>query len=295
MPELPEVESVRQSLEPIVGARVKRVRVRTRRVLVVPGDPVGGFSRSSSGARPKPVRRGALLDGSRIARLERHGKQLAVLSDTGPALGIHLGMTGRVLIVAADDRTPARAHDHVVWTLDDGRGVVFNDARRFGGVWAYADEAALRERWSALGPDALTIDGPALRARLARTTRAIKGALLDQGVLAGVGNIYADESLHAARIHPELRADRLRPDDAERLAAALRAILGHAVQAGGSTLADGTYTDADGQAGSYATRHAVYGRGGQACRVCGSVLRSGTLAQRTTVWCPRCQRAPRRA
>ncbi len=290
MPELPEVESVRRSLLPIVGARVERVAVRTRRSLVVPGDPPGGFSRARGDVKPRPVPRGALLDGATIKRLDRHGKQLAIGSGDGRALLIHLGMTGRVEI---RDSPRAQTHDHVVWALADGRRVVFNDARRFGGVWALPDTAALHARWNALGPDALTIDASDLRERLRRSARPIKAALLDQAVLAGVGNIYADESLHAARIHPARLASSIRADDAERLAGAIRRILQAAVDAGGSTLRDGTYSDASGAAGSYATRHAAYGRAGEPCTRCDVTLVSDVIAQRTSVWCPRCQRAPR--
>ncbi|MEQ8768929.1 MAG: bifunctional DNA-formamidopyrimidine glycosylase/DNA-(apurinic or apyrimidinic site) lyase [Phycisphaerales bacterium] len=289
MPELPEVESVRRSLLPIVGSRVERATVRTRRSLVVAGDPPGGFSRARSEIKPRPVRRGTLLDGAAIQRLDRHGKQLAIVADDGRSALIHLGMTGRVEI---RDSATARTHDHVVWALSDGRRVVFNDARRFGGVWALPDAAALRARWEALGPDALTIDAADLRDRLKRSARPVKAALLDQTVLAGVGNIYADESLHAARVHPARLASSLRADAVDRLAGSIRAILRAAVDAGGSTLRDGTYSDASGAAGSYATRHAAYGRAGEPCRRCGAGLVSDVIAQRTSVWCPRCQRAP---
>ncbi len=292
MPELPEVESVRRSLLPIVGARVERATVRTRRSLVVPGDPPGGFSRTRAGTKPRPVRRGALLDGAAIERLERHGKQLAIVGDDGRAVLIHLGMTGRVEI---RDAARAQTHDHVVWALEGGRRIVFNDARRFGGVWALPDTAALRTRWHALGPDALTISAADLRGRLRRSERPVKAALLDQSVLAGVGNIYADESLFRARIHPARPASSLRADAVGRLAGSIREILRAAVNAGGSTLRDGTYSDASGTAGSFATRHAAYGRAGEPCVRCGAALASAVIAQRTSVWCPRCQRAARLA
>jgi formamidopyrimidine-DNA glycosylase len=139
-----------------------------------------------------------------------------------------------------------------------------------------------------LGPDALEVSGERLFERTRGSARAIKAGLLDQRVLAGVGNIYADESLFLAGIAPRRRAERLSREQCERLAACVRGVLAVAIEAGGSTLRD--YVDADGRAGASQFAHRVYGRGGQACVACGRVLRSAVVGQRTTVWCGGCQK-----
>lgn len=287
MPELPEVEHLRQTLVPlVVGRRVRRVRLVRRDVVIRPGDPAGGFSRSGLVPATHTVPARELLSGQRITEILRHGKQLAIIADSGRVLCVHLGMTGRLL------HLPARAHrpDHVhaVWTLDDGSRVLFRDPRRFGGLWIFSGLEELRgARWSALGPDALTITSHALRSALGRTRRGVKAALLDQRVLAGVGNIYADEALFDASLHPARRADGIGSDGCVRLARAIRTVLRRATDAGGSTLRD--YADARGAPGAFQRRHRVYGRAGLPCARCGTPLESALLAQRGTTWCPTCQ------
>jgi formamidopyrimidine-DNA glycosylase len=283
MPELPEVESVRRSLEPcLTGRGVTRVECRRRDVVVAPGDPPGGFSRHRGHARPVPIVPGMLLEGRTIRGLDRRGKQLALLTDSGPALIVHLGMTGRLEHTTGGDDPP---HTHLVWVLDDGSRLRFADPRRFGLVRiAPAGPAPL---WAELGPDALTIGARTLHGAVCRSRRAIKAILLDQAVLAGVGNIYADEALHASGVHPARPGASLDAAETGRLAREIRGVLGRAVRAGGSTVRD--YRDGAGRPGSYQHRHRVYGRGGLACVSCGGVLEQGTIAQRTTVWCPRCQ------
>lgn len=287
MPELPEVESVRRSLLPhLRGQAVAAVDIRRADVITWEGL-----------ARPPRLvreRDAGLLVGSRVSDVERHGKQLALVS--GPDAGarvvvVQLGMTGQLFALAPGAHLPNPSHVHVVWRLASGARVVFRDARRFGGITVLADRRALDERWSALGPDALTIQAAQLAEGLRSTKRAVKAALLDQKVLAGVGNIYADEALFRAGISPRALASRLGPERVARLAASVREVLGEAVGAGGSSLTDGTYFDADGNPGNFQARHAVYGRGGEACRVCGKKLREGSILKRTTVWCTGCQRA----
>lgn len=284
MPELPEVECVRRSLEPrLVGRRIGAVRV-FRQDYCMAYDERG---------RERRVRGEDLLEGARITGVTRRGKHLAVIAEDGRGMALHLGMSGQLLWNAARGAGERDPHVHVRWTVEDdepgGGGVLaFRDPRRFGGVWAYPTLAALVEaRWRELGPDALEISGAELRSRLGGTRRAIKAALLDQGVLAGVGNIYADESLFRARLHPERIAGELGADDTERLARAIREVLRDAVRLGGSTLRD--YRDANGDAGEYQGAHEVYGRGGEACRRCGRTLESLRVGQRTTVYCPGCQ------
>ncbi|MGP1347354.1 MAG: DNA-formamidopyrimidine glycosylase family protein [Phycisphaerales bacterium] len=313
MPELPEVERLRRSLVPrIVGRVVVGVSVRRRDVVVGPGDPAGGYQRSgrggggrdggagggeSGGGRRFPrLDRRVLLLGMRVEGVERLGKQLGIMgsdgggSDGGGGVVVHLGMTGTLLhSVGGGKGRGAGDHVHVVWSFDDGGVLAFRDPRRFGGVWGFRTVAELRERrWGVLGVDALAIDGPGLGAALAGSKASVKARLLDQRVVAGIGNIYADEALHAAGISPMRAGGLVETDECDRLAAAVRSIMGRAIEAGGSTLRD--YRDADGVGGAFQLEHRVYGRGGEACLGCGGVLERGVVAQRTTVWCPVCQR-----
>lgn len=296
MPELPEVESIRLSLVPkLVGRTVTEVVLHRRDVLVAPGDPFGGFARQRGSKKVKParVRKAELLEGAVVTGIERRGKQLAVVGESAElgravALGIQLGMSGQLFHRAAGQRVPQASHVHAEWRLNDGARLVFRDPRRFGGLRVFSSAEDLAAHWVALGPDALTIDAAALAKGLAGTERAIKAVLLDQGVIAGIGNIYADEALFVSGIPPSRVAASLTPAQTEALAAAMRTVLAAAISAGGSTLRD--YVDADGNPGSYKASHQVYGRGGKACARCGRALSEGTLAQRTTVWCAHCQR-----
>lgn len=269
MPELPEVENVRKSLEPrLVGRRIVRAELRRRDVLTVHG---------RAGARR------ALLEGDVIAAIERRGKQLAIVGESGRTLVVHLGMTGRLLATHEQGE-----HEHARWSLDDGGRFVFRDPRRFGGLWSYESfDAVRRERWAELGPDALEAD-ERLKDRLGGTRRPIKAALLDQAVLAGVGNIYADEALFACGIRPTRRGGTLTAAEASALAQAIREVLHKAIDAGGSSIRD--YVNGDGMRGNAQLKLLVYGRGGEGCARCGGRLRQTTVAQRTTVYCPNCQR-----
>jgi formamidopyrimidine-DNA glycosylase len=298
VPELPEVESLRLSLLPkLLGRTVTSARLFRRDILVAPGDPVGGFSRQRTAAakgslrlaiRPKPYRSADLLVGSTITALTRHGKQLAILTPDR-AMIVQLGMTGSIDFLAPDEKRDT--HAHALWTLDTSLRFRFHDPRRFGSLRIFRSTADLNAHWSTLGPDALTITDEELRSALADTRRPIKAALLDQSILAGVGNIYADESLFLARVHPATIAAQIPSNAVARLADAIRSTLAAAVTAGGSTLRD--YTDANGSPGTYVASHRVYGRGGLACLTCGSKLSHALLAQRTTVWCPQCQHHPK--
>lgn len=311
MPELPEVESIRRALHgQLVGATVRGVSVLRRDVIVGLGDPQGGFSRqrsersaSNAATSPTALRPGDLLDGFIIDRLERRGKQLAIigrLPKPSPpriaerALVVQLGMTGQLLLGEAPSNPRSLAHVHIRWDLAPAKSrtahtLLFRDPRRFGGVRIFESSDALYEHWAtALGPDALSITPEHLARSLTDSQRAIKAALLDQAVLAGVGNIYADEALFRAGISPRRLAAKVRASEAEPLAESIRAVLEHAILRGGSTLRD--YVTPDGQPGTYQLAHNVYGRAGQPCPRCGGKLKSATIAQRTTTWCPNCQR-----
>jgi formamidopyrimidine-DNA glycosylase len=261
----------------VLGARVVSAELRRADVC------------ASVGADGAEVMSGPLelLLGARIVSLRRHGKQIAIVGEDGRTLVVHLGMTGQVLVNAA-----VVTHGHAVWRLERGGQQVemtFRDPRRFGGLWTFPSFEAARERlWAGLGPDALELEGETLREACAGTVRAVKAVLLDQGVTAGVGNIYADESLFRAGIRPTRRGRLVKGDELERLAEAVRGVLAEAIEAGGSTLRD--YADADGKRGRAQEGHAVYGRGGEACVRCGGTLRQGVVGQRTTVWCASCQK-----
>lgn len=304
MPELPEVECVRRSLERgLIGRTVRAVEVRRRDIITAPGDPPGGFARSRAARNhpvrpPAPVTPADLLVGFTIERIDRLGKQLAIHGvDARPgrrsAIVVHLGMTGQLLLEGPSSAGSQVDHSHIVWTLDGPSGLlIFRDPRRFGGVRLALNAEAVDRLWADLGPDALDITADELRSALRSARRPIKSALLDQSVLAGVGNIYADEALWRARIAPGRPARGLSVDDCERLAAGIRGVLREAIDSGGSTIRD--YVDGSGRAGSFQLRHAVYGRGGLPCPRCGRRLASAVVAQRTTVWCRACQRASSR-
>lgn len=274
MPELPEVETVRRSLRPLIGRRI--VSARLRRV---------DICTTADGGRARPA---DLLVGATIVELSRLGKRLAIIARDGRTIVIHLGMSGQLRLLATGEARVRESHVHAEWQTDEGSVMYFRDPRRFGGLWTLPDRDALDEHWSDLGPDALRIRWEDLAAAAGRSRRAIKAALLDQAVLAGVGNIYADEALFLAGIRPTRLASRLKPQEWQQLAAAVRTTLKDAIRARGSTLRD--YRDAAGNSGRAQLRHAVYGRAGEACTVCGNTLRRITLAQRTTVFCTDCQR-----
>lgn len=314
MPELPEVECIRRALEgSIIGARVQRARLLRRDVLVAPGDPAGGFSRQRGRAAPaalgggvglgtvaiaplaRPVRKVDLLEGQTITAVLRRGKQLALIADDRRALMVHLGMTGQLLVLPSQE-VPTMNHIHLSLRLmidrqSPSRDLLFRDPRRFGLLRVVRAVEHHDDLWRSgvqpLGPDALEICGAELHASLSTSRRPIKAALLDQSVLAGVGNIYADESLFLAGIAPSTIASELSAARADRLAAAIQEVLTRAILAGGSTLRD--YVTPDGEPGTFQLVHAVYGRAGEPCAVCGAPLRSAVLAQRSTVWCSMCQ------
>ncbi len=290
MPELPEVEHLRLSLLPrLLGRTFTVARVHRRDVVVAPGDPPGGFARAKSTARPRRLDAVSLLVGAPIAELRRTGKQLAIIADDGRTACIHLGMSGQLRWHAPDGNRRNATHEHLTWRLDDDSTLVFRDPRRFGGIWVFPSIAALQtSRWSTLGPDALSITPDALSAGLLNSERPLKAALLDQSVIAGVGNIYADEALFMSRISPVRAASALHRKEVESLVASIRKIMLASINAGGSSLRD--YLDGDGNRGENQRGFAVYGRGGEPCIRCSTPLASMRVAQRATVMCRTCQR-----
>lgn len=270
MPELPEVETTRRGLEArVVGREIRDVVVRQPRLRwPVPGDLA------------------KRLRGATVSGIRRRGKYLLFDCGSGHLL-VHLGMSGSLTLVPPG--RPARAHDHVDLSLDSGDIVRLNDPRRFGAMlWVRdpARHALLRE----LGPEPFdeAFDGAYLH-RVARGRRApVKQFLMDSRVVTGIGNIYANEALFAARIHPARAAGRISPERFGRLAREIRATLGRALAAGGSTLRD--YVGSDGAPGRFQREYAVYGREGEACPSCGSPVRSMRQGGRATFLCASCQR-----
>lgn len=282
MPELPEVETVRRGLASrVVGRRIIAVEI--------------GRERSVRRVGPEAVVHG--LTGARIVDARRRGKYLLCgLDNDGEQLEmmVHLRMSGRLLLVPAGQARPL--HTHVVMHLDGGgEELRFVDPRTFGEVvvCAAGDIDEVIPELARLGPDPLVdaFDADILGGRLARRRSPIKNVLLDQHVIAGIGNIYADEILHRAGIRWDRRADRLARGTLERLAATICGVLADAVEAGGSTLEDTQYVDVEGASGTFQEFHRVYGRAGLPCITCGdAVIRRTMRAGRSTSWCPACQR-----
>lgn len=285
MPELPEVESIRRTLErSIAGQAIRVAHVQRTDIVGTPGKLRAGRGQSTSCDADSPMR-AALLDGARAASIARRGKQLAIVATDGRALVVHLGMSGR-LVVAPRSPGAHPAHTHVAWDVGESSIMRFTDPRRFGALVPCASAHQLDEHWRDLGPDALAISDSALMQALASRRTSVKAALLDQSLVAGLGNIYVDETLHRAGIHPMMRSHRAAMH-AELIARCMRTVLGAAVAAGGSTLRD--YVDAAGNPGAYATLHRVYGRAGEPCDRCQSTIRSAVVGGRTTAFCARCQ------
>lgn len=282
MPELPEVESLRRDLEArILGSRVVQSRVLRPDVL-----------HRSAGAPDVP-----LPEGSVVNRLLRHGKQLVIETSDHGCLLVHLGMSGSLRVVPdADAHAIERErHVHARWMLRTRQGELIHlrhrDPRRFGWLESHRSmQSILHDCWNQLGPDALEVQPSHLIAAFVESRRALKSALLDQSVTAGIGNIYVDESLFRAGLHPCMQVRRLKPDQVDRLATTIRTVLQQAVARGGSTIQD--HRTADGGWGSFQKLHKVYGRAGLPCATCKAPLTSMLVQQRMTVFCKSCQ--PRR-
>jgi formamidopyrimidine-DNA glycosylase len=267
MPELPEVEVTRRQLEPLLVGRTI-VGVRT-------GAPSYFFL-------TPPRRLARRLLGRRVLAVDRVGKYLLARLDDGARFLMHLGMTGQI------GEAPDDAHTHLrLEFADGGRTVRFHDVRKFGKV-QLLEPGQRSPRVDRLGPDALGIAADRLLAATRARRAAIKTVLLDQAVVAGIGNIYADEALFAAAIRPTRRAGSVTREECRRLAKAVRRILRQGIQAGGSTISD--YRSPEGRPGDYQERHRVYGRTGEPCRRCRTPIRRRVIGQRSSHYCPRCQR-----
>lgn len=271
MPELPEVETTRRGLEPLlVGQRIRAAVVRNRRL-----------------RRPVPRRLPQLIAGATIRSLARRGKYL--LFDCGAGtLIVHLGMSGRLWVL--DGETPATVHDHFDLVLENGTVVRLRDPRRFGLVLWQAGDPLAHALLAGIGPEPLAdgFSGTALHARTRGRSAAIKHVLMDSRVVAGVGNIYANEALFGAGIDPRTAAGRLSRSRCAVLADTIRETLERAIVAGGSSLRD--YVGSDGLAGNFQSQFMVYDRAGEPCRRCGAMIKGVRQGQRSTFFCPVCQR-----
>jgi len=270
MPELPEVETVVRDLQPLLVSKcIVSMRV--------------GKHKLRHPWKPRWTKR---VTGRKVAALRRRGKWIIIDLDNDSHLLAHLGMTGRFTVEPPEAKTGA--HTHLIFTLDSGAQLRFRDVRRFGSVRHCATSTELeRELASKLGPEPWELTPDRWLASLKATSRCLKAVLLDQHIVAGVGNIYADEALFAARLAPRQRGRRTSPEQAEQLRLAIVAVLDRAIAARGTTFRD--YVGGNGQAGGFQHALAVYGRASEACRECGNEIRLTRLAGRSTHYCPNCQ------
>lgn len=282
MPELPEVETVARGLQKsIAGRRIVSIRLGKTDFI----DDPGALEQH--------------LPGRQIEAVERYGKfmllRLSARANAGEngdaeaaSLLVHLGMTGQLAPYAAAQ--PSAKHTHVWFGLDDGRELRYTDPRRFGRM-AYLTGAVLAEELTAFGADPLLVSGEEFAGRIRSRSAQVKALLLNQSVLRGVGNIYADESLWRAKIHPMRRGAELSKKQAQVLWRVLQDVLRKAIVAGGSSISD--FLDAEGQPGEYQRHHRAYGREGKRCYRCGDAIRRVIVAGRSSYFCPKCQPAPR--
>jgi formamidopyrimidine-DNA glycosylase len=262
VPELPEVETVARSIACVVGRRILAAEFRCARIL-----------------RGDAQQMSAALAGRRIRAIHRSGKFILIELESGQYLTVHLGMTGKLLLGPGDGR-----HTHAILTFD--RGLLrYEDQRQFGRIEL---SRGLPARISKLGPEPLEISFQEFAVRLQRRKTRIKALLLDQTFVRGIGNIYADEILFRAGIHPFAVAARLSKDRARRLHRAMVEVLAEAIEKGGSSISD--YVDGEGRRGFFQLEHRVYQRTGEPCLTCGAPIRRTLVAQRGTHFCPRCQR-----
>jgi formamidopyrimidine-DNA glycosylase len=291
MPELPEVEITRRQIAPkLVGRTIRAVRTTKPSYFFL--------------TPPKELQR--RLAGRRIDSLSRHGKYLIAVLDDTSRLFLHLGMTGQLFTASTRSvrllsttrggaLTPESQgqfapdlHTHLALGFEDEQDdVLFRDVRKFGKV-RWLPGGASDPRLDKLGPDALTVTGPLLYEATRTRKTAIKTVLLDQEVIAGVGNIYADEALFRAKIRPSRSARTITRKEANLLAAEIRAVLLRSIETGGSSISD--YVQPDGKDGEYQNERRVYARKGEACYTCGGQIKRIVLAARSTHYCPKCQK-----
>lgn len=275
MPELPEVEVICRGLQPhIVGKRISAVYCSGKKL------------RSAVDC----VKMRSELNNQRIIALTRRAKYLLMEMEQGTVLIIHLGMTGNMGIFA--EGSALKKHDHICWTLADNTELRFNDTRRFGAVHLLlAKDAAdnIKTFFSATGPEPFSraCSAAYLQERAARRSQAVKNFIMDSHIIAGIGNIYANESLFRAAIHPARPASSLNAKEWKRLLTIIRKTLKHAIECGGSTISD--FVNASGDGGYFQMNFQIYGKNGEQCRQCRAIIQKTTLGGRASFFCPTCQ------
>ena len=286
MPELPEVETLARGLrQAILGRRIVSVTLGKTDFI----DDPAALERHLPGRQIEAVERYGKFMLLRLSAVT-HDSAAGSNGDAAPAsLLVHLGMTGHIAPAPAGQ--PLEKHTHVCLLLDDGRELRYTDARRFGRI-AYLTKALLVEELTRFGADPLEVSKEEFADRICGRRARIKSLLLDQSVLRGVGNIYADESLWGAKIHPARLGEKLSRKEAETLRRMLQDILRKAIALRGSSISD--FLDAEGEPGEYQRHHRAYGREGKNCYRCKTPIRRAIVAGRSSYFCPRCQPSPKR-
>src|SRR6266699_3622575 len=284
MPELPEVETVARGLRhAILGRRILSVTLGKTDFI----DDPNALEQHLPGRQIEAVERYGKFMLLRLSAVDRE-TSVATNGDAAASLLVHLGMTGQIAPSPAGQ--PLEKHTHVCMLLDDGRELRYTDARRFGRI-AYLTKDLLAEELTGFGADPLEVSKEEFASRICGRRARIKALLLDQSVLRGVGNIYADESLWRARVHPARLGTKLNRKPAETLRRVLQDILRKAIVLRGSSISD--FLDAEGEPGEYQRHHRVYGREGKNCYRCKTAIRRAIVAGRSSYFCPRCQPSPR--
>jgi formamidopyrimidine-DNA glycosylase len=270
VPELPEVETTRRGLIPLVGQRVESVVIRDHRL-----------------RWPIPATLPDVLPGRHFLELTRRAKYLLARCEQGTLL-LHLGMSGRLCLLQGHE-APLK-HDHIDIVFESGQRLRLRDPRRFGAVLWLEGDPLLHPLLASLGVEPLedAFDGAYLYRETRNRSAPVKNVIMDSHLVVGVGNIYASESLFRARINPKTPANKLSKPRYDRLAQEIKATLVDAIEAGGSSLRD--FFGADGNPGYFQQTYFVYGRTGEACRVCGMSIKTIRQGQRSTFFCPKCQR-----
>ncbi|WP_020594523.1 bifunctional DNA-formamidopyrimidine glycosylase/DNA-(apurinic or apyrimidinic site) lyase [Kiloniella laminariae] len=283
MPELPEVETVMRGLRPSLEGRLFRKVIQRRDKLRF----------------PLPENFAQRITGRRVVKLARRAKYVLIYLDDGMVFFFHLGMSGRMTILprvtSGEQRPDLDPHDHVIFETDEGEEIRYCDPRRFGMMDLVAEADLFQHKaFRDIGPEPLGngFNGPIFSDRLKNKKNSIKAALLDQRVVAGIGNIYACEALYLSRISPERSAGSVQGAEADLLATTIKSVLTRAIEAGGSSLRD--YVQATGELGYFQHSWAVYGREGEPCRQCGEETEASVITRvqqsgRSTFFCPGCQ------
>lgn len=271
MPELPEVETTRRGIEPhVCGRRIAKIVIRDARL-----------------RWPIATRLPEQAEDCQIIAVQRRAKYLLFRLDNNATLILHLGMSGSLRLVAAQD--PPLAHAHLDIVLENGQALRYTDPRRFGSLHWSAGDPEQHPLLAHLGPEPLSqaFHSTYLHGRSRGRRACVKVLLMDSRVVVGIGNIYANEALYHAAIRPMCAAGRIGPSRYARLVQAVKSVLTEAIEAGGTTLRD--FTGSEGRPGYFRQRLAVYGRGGAACHRCAGTIRMERLGQRATYYCPGCQ------